>query len=228
MEINYDFHIHSALSPCADDDMTPLNIAAMASAKGLDAICISDHNAINNVRAAMECGEAFGLTVLPAVEVQTAEDIHVLAIFSQYSDLEKFHSELHFPDIKNMPEIFGNQHIINSDNKVTGIEENYLLSGAYEDIYTICQKILDCGGKAIPAHIDRDANGILASLGEIPPDLPVSRLEFSPYADSSLINKYIRYKSLTDSDAHSLNAISDRGNVLEAENNTINAIFSAI
>ena len=23
MQISYDFHIHSALSPCADDDMTP-------------------------------------------------------------------------------------------------------------------------------------------------------------------------------------------------------------
>ena len=32
----YDFHIHSCLSPCADDDMTPGNIAGMATLKGLN------------------------------------------------------------------------------------------------------------------------------------------------------------------------------------------------
>ena len=68
MRISYDFHIHSALSPCGDEEATPCNIVAMASVKGLDAIAISDHNAIGNVKTAMECGEAFGVTVLPAVE----------------------------------------------------------------------------------------------------------------------------------------------------------------
>ena len=43
--IYYDLHIHSCLSPCADDDMTPNNIVNMAIIKELDAIAnsISDN-----------------------------------------------------------------------------------------------------------------------------------------------------------------------------------------
>ena len=33
-----DLHIHSCLSPCSDDDMTPANICGMAHIKGLQAI----------------------------------------------------------------------------------------------------------------------------------------------------------------------------------------------
>ena len=42
MNIYYDFHIHSCLSPCGDDDNTPNNIVNMALIKGLNAIALSD------------------------------------------------------------------------------------------------------------------------------------------------------------------------------------------
>ncbi len=228
MRISYDFHIHSALSPCGDEEATPCNIVAMASVKGLDAIAISDHNAIGNVKTAMECGEAFGVTVLPAVEVQTAEDIHVLALFPDYEKLEKFFSTLNFPEIENKPDIFGNQYFYDSDNEITGEETRYLLSGATEDIYTVCLRIKEYGGKAVPAHIDREANGILAILGEIPPDLSFDALEFSPYADETIKDKYHIFRRLTDSDAHRPNDISDPVNFLEAEENSVEAVFAAI
>ena len=84
----YDLHIHSALSPCADDDMTPVNIVATASALGIDIIAIADHNAIRNVEAAMEVGEALGVTVVPAFELQTNEDLHLLCLFPDFNLLE--------------------------------------------------------------------------------------------------------------------------------------------
>ena len=37
MEYFADLHIHSCLSPCGDEDMTPANICGMAKLKGLDA-----------------------------------------------------------------------------------------------------------------------------------------------------------------------------------------------
>ena len=84
MKIKYDFHIHSALSPCADNDMTPVNIVAYAKFNGLDMIAVADHNAIENVETAIAAGKAYGVTVVPAVEVQTAEDIHVLCLFKTF------------------------------------------------------------------------------------------------------------------------------------------------
>ena len=35
MRLTYDFHIHTALSPCGDNDMTPGNLAGMAALAGL-------------------------------------------------------------------------------------------------------------------------------------------------------------------------------------------------
>ena len=44
--MHYDLHIHSCLSPCADDSMTPHNICNMAKIKGLDLIAVTDHNSM--------------------------------------------------------------------------------------------------------------------------------------------------------------------------------------
>jgi hypothetical protein len=53
-----DLHIHTALSPCASDDMTPPAIVATALARGLDMIAICDHNTAGNVGAVQEAARA--------------------------------------------------------------------------------------------------------------------------------------------------------------------------
>lgn len=90
MKIKYDLHVHSALSPCADDDMTPATIVGYAKLSGLDAVAVSDHNAIGNVAVALAAGEAYGVCVVPAMELQTAEDIHVLCLFDTLAHLTAF------------------------------------------------------------------------------------------------------------------------------------------
>ena len=50
----YDLHMHSCLSPCADDTMTPNNICNMAFIKGLDLIAVTDHNSTKNLPAIAE------------------------------------------------------------------------------------------------------------------------------------------------------------------------------
>ena len=57
MKLYYDFHIHSCLSPCGDDDSTPNNIVNMALIKGLNVIAVSDHNTGKNCPAAMAVGK---------------------------------------------------------------------------------------------------------------------------------------------------------------------------
>ena len=80
MEISYDLHIHSCLSPCGDDDMTPGNIAQMA-AVGLDAIALTDHNAALNLPQAIAAGKEYGVAVLPGMEISSKEDVHILGYF---------------------------------------------------------------------------------------------------------------------------------------------------
>lgn len=64
---------------------------------GLDFVAIADHNAIGHVPLALRAGEEFEINVVPAVEIQTREDIHLLCLFERYDDLEKFFSEIPFP-----------------------------------------------------------------------------------------------------------------------------------
>ena len=46
-----DLHIHSCLSPCAEDDMTPCNIAGMGYLNGLRIMALTDHNTAKNCPA---------------------------------------------------------------------------------------------------------------------------------------------------------------------------------
>ena len=122
--IYYDFHIHSALSPCGDKDMTPNNIVNMAAIIGLDAIAISDHNSVGNVRAAMKVGEQVGVKVLAGMEVETAEEIHVLTLYETMEAAEEVAKRVYdaLPDIKNRPEIFGNQYYMDENDNIVGEE----------------------------------------------------------------------------------------------------------
>ena len=65
MEISYDLHIHSCLSPCGDDEMTPWNLVGMAKVLGLDAIALTDHNTALNLPQAIAAGKEYGVAVLP-------------------------------------------------------------------------------------------------------------------------------------------------------------------
>ena len=67
MNLFYDLHIHSALSPCGDNDMTPNNIVNMSLLKGLDVIAVSDHNSIKNLYPILEVAKDTELLVIPAM-----------------------------------------------------------------------------------------------------------------------------------------------------------------
>ena len=68
MKYYVDLHIHSALSPCADDDMTPNNIVNMAMLKGLDIISVTDHNSAENLEAVINAGRN-RILVIPGMEI---------------------------------------------------------------------------------------------------------------------------------------------------------------
>ncbi|KUJ91089.1 MAG: phosphotransferase domain-containing protein [Thermoanaerobacter thermocopriae] len=90
MMLYYDLHIHTALSPCASDEMTPNNIINMALIKGLDVIGITDHNSARNVKAVYNLGLKKGLIVVPGIEVQTREEVHILCYFYSVDECVKF------------------------------------------------------------------------------------------------------------------------------------------
>ncbi len=224
MKLAYDLHIHTALSPCADDDMTPNNIVNMSILKGLDVIAVTDHNSCRNVRACLSCAENRQLLVIPGMEVETAEEIHVICLFPDIDralEMQKLiYSRL--PDIRNKEAVFGNQLVLNQNDEVLYMEDRLLLTSAAISINevfdVVCRRLK---GLAIPAHIDRQANSLLSSFGVIPEDINISCVEISDRAkELVLTEKHSKLKNFTkiySSDAHYLGNISERQNFFEAD-----------
>ena len=71
MKLYCDLHLHSCLSPCGDEDMTPNNIVNMAKLKGLSCIALTDHNTARNCRATALAARQAGLGFLPGMELST-------------------------------------------------------------------------------------------------------------------------------------------------------------
>lgn len=221
----YDFHIHSALSPCGDEDMTPNNIVNMAKLCGLDAIAVSDHNSVKNAKAAIEAGKRIGLTVLPAMEVETEESVHILTLYPDMESAEEAAKAVYnaLPDIKNRPEIFGRQLIMDADDNITGVEERLLISPTSLSVNSLFDMVKSVGGLFIPAHIDRHSYSILTALGFMPQDLDIKMVEISK--NTTDLTAYLesrpelkKYRILRNSDAHYLDQLSERDAFLDTDN----------
>ncbi len=150
--------------------MTPANIAGMAHLKGLRVLALTDHNSLKNCPAFFAACEAMDIVPIAGVEVTTAEDIHAVCLFPTLEDSMAFDRLLdgrRIP-VKNKPAIFGAQQIMNANDEVVG-EEPYLLINAVEisldELYGLVQEYR---GICYPAHLDKEANGIAAVLGNIP------------------------------------------------------------
>ena len=222
--LKYDFHIHSALSPCGDREMTPNNIVNMAKILGLDIIAISDHNTIGNAKAVIEAGERTGLKVLPGMEVTTEEEVHILTLYPDIESAEYAAKEVYenLPDIKNKPEIFGEQLYMDKDDNVTGIEEKLLISATGMSINKLFDIVCEAGGVFIPAHVDKHSYSVLTNLGFIPDDLDIRFVEVSKRVTD--VSVYLdqrpdlkKYRILQSSDAHYLDSLVTEPDQLDFE-----------
>lgn len=213
----YDLHTHSCLSPCGDDDNTPNNIAGMATLSELDIVALTDHNTCKNCPAFFAAAEKYGIIPIAGMELTTSEDIHIVCLFETLAEALTFDRfvEEHRVKIKNRPEFFGEQWILDSEDNPIGKEE-YLLSNATtissDDIYSVVKEF---GGICYPAHIDRDSNSITAVLGQIPPDAEFKYFELHDAKSIDRCEKTYgisKERFIISSDAHCLSDIKDKEN----------------
>lgn len=229
MKIYVDLHIHSCLSPCGDNDMTPWNICAMAKIKGLAAIAVTDHNSARNLPAAYKAAQAHGLLLLPGMEITTREEVHLLAYFPTVDQALAMGDFLydHLPCVQNDPRLFGEQHIMNERDEVTGEENRLLITATDLSLVRAAQEISRFSGLAVPAHINRGANSLLVNLGFLPGDVLFPALEVAPQLP---ISKEILYGKtvLYASDAHRLEDISEASYSLEVSGLSPLCILTAL
>lgn len=219
----YDLHIHSCLSPCGDNDMTPNNIANMAALAGLNIVALTDHNTSKNCPAFFRAARAAGIVPVAGMELTTAEEIHIVCLFEQLEDAMLFDAEMekHRCSLLNQPEIFGDQLILDEEDRVIGNDPRLLPMATDLSLTAAVRLVEDFHGICHPAHIDRNANGIIGILGTLPEKPEFSRAEFN---DPSNIESYKErfpalrtMQILTSSDAHYLWDIRDRQSWFELD-----------
>ncbi|OPY60470.1 MAG: hypothetical protein A4E56_02672 [Pelotomaculum sp. PtaU1.Bin065] len=208
-----DLHVHTILSPCASDEMVPPRVLHRIKQLGIDVIAITDHNSAENVAAFMVKGREMGIGVLPGMEVQTREDIHMVCLFDTLEQVLAWQNIVygHLPDRKNKKDSFGEQWVVDSEgNKVSEVER-LLLMGTDLTLEEVVNGVHHLGGLCIAAHIDRKAFSLWGNLGFIPEDLPIDGVELTPHLprNQTQLNQLIKrgFYYLISSDAHWLDGL---------------------
>lgn len=232
MKLYYDLHLHSCLSPCGDNEMTPYNLVNMAKIFGYDIIALTDHNSCRNCESAMKIGEQIGLTVVPGMELCTSEEIHCVCLFrdiekaTQFSDYVK----TMMPPIKNKEHIFGEQLIMDCEDGILGKEEILLTTAAGISIDELPELMDKYEGVCYPAHIDRSSFSIISALGDFSENLKVSCFELTPKADErEFLQKYAGTRGkliIRSSDAHYLTNMREPEFTVELSENSAKALIS--
>jgi hypothetical protein len=181
--VNYrvDLHIHTVVSPCAEIEMIPPMIVRRALELGLDLIAITDHNTADNVLAVQEAASATSLRVLPGMEVQTREEVHILCLFDTADQICAWQAAVYnsLPSVPNRPEAFGVQYVVDAAGNYICDNERLLLTSTMMSTESVVAQVRKLGGLPIAAHVDRPSFSLLANLGFIPEGLPLAGLEIS-------------------------------------------------
>ncbi len=211
-----DLHLHTVLSPCAEVEMIPPLIVRQALALGLRLIAITDHNAAGNCEAVMRAAAGSALTVLPGMEVQTSEEVHILCLFDTLEQALIWQDTVfdHLPDRPNPEDVLGAQYLVDPEGGYVRTENRLLLCSCELSLDDVVRRVRALGGLPIPAHVDRPAFSLLANLGFVPAGLDVPALELFRLSDPA--QAVARQPALAGwplirgSDAHQLNEMAPR------------------
>lgn len=234
LKLSYDLHIHSCLSPCGDEDMTPANIINMAMLKKLDIIAVTDHNSCLNCPALLSYADSAGIVAIPGMELCTSEEVHVLCLFSELQNAMDFSAyvEDRLIKIPNNEEIFGKQQIYDAEDRLKTTVKHLLINATDISCSELKELMDRYKGVNIPAHIDKGTNSLISNLGFIPEDSGFTCFELM---DTGKLNEYRKRhqylagcNTITNSDAHSLGCINEAVNFLLTKSRSREAVINAL
>jgi PHP family Zn ribbon phosphoesterase len=211
-----DLHIHTVLSGCAEVEMIPSLILRQAEKKGLNLIAITDHNACHNAEAVMEAAVGTNIHVLPGMELQSREEVHLLCLFDTVESCQTWQEKVFhtLPPLTNKESLFGPQYVVNAAGDWLWTEERLLAASADMALEEIVNQVASLGGLTIPAHIDRPSFSLLGNLGLIPETLSDQALEVTSYFDRHWgFQQWPQLKDrclIVNGDAHRLSEIQNR------------------
>ncbi len=213
--------------------MSPLNIIEKAGALELDVIAITDHNMTENSFYVQELGRKRGITVLAGMELQTIEEIHMLALFDEYDTALAFQKMMYalLPNVPNNVDFYGDQVVVDEKNEIIRAEQRLLLNSVEISIDDAAALVKQLKGIAIPSHIDSQTFSIISQLGYVPEHIAFDALEIRRLEKSGEFLPLVMRKNIpfvTFSDAHYLNEIGRRTTMLEMEEMSCTALADSM
>jgi len=190
--------------------MIPPLIVEQALDVGIQLIAITDHNSSLNFKSVKKAAENTTLKVLPGMELQTREDVHVLCLFDSVDQIHTLQMAVdeRLPDLKNQPDHLGEQFIVSETGEFLGREERLLLNSTTLSMTEAFSLVESLGGLFIPAHVNRKAFGLIESLGFVPQDITVPAVEISrhltPAESLHLFPQLANYPIIQNGDVHRL------------------------
>ena len=202
--------------------MTPNNIVNMAMLAGLQLIAVADHNSCRNCPAVAAVAEEVGLLAIPAMELTTQEEVHVLCLLPDLDRAAELSEYVRnrLPDLRNENRFFGPQQVMDAQDRVIGEEKRLLASASEIGVYEVAALLETLGGLAIPAHIDRSSFSLLSNLGLFDPAMGFTLAEVSFQGNRQDLRSQPGLKEIpfiSNSDAHDLMSIRDASVYLEPE-----------
>ena len=218
--------MHSILSPCADELMTPNNILNMAMLKGLDFLAVTDHNTTKQLKVFKELEDSYDFIFIPGVEVTVKENFDVLCLFKSFSDALIFDKFLE----ANLDGEWG--VFKESDQVITDIYDiefetfNTPLTSTKIPYKDLVKETRELDGLIVLCHIDRSSRSALNVYNLA--DLEFDAIEISQYLKDQFLEKHPelnKYRILFNSDAHTLLSISEKEYSFELEGKNIESFF---
>ncbi len=196
--------------------MIPPLIVRRAAELGVGLIGITDHNAAANCAAVVAAAAGSGVAVLPGMELQTAEEVHLLCLFDTIEQALTWQGIVfdHLPDQRNPEDMLGAQYVVDATGDYVRTEERLLLTSTDLSLEEAVHRVRALGGMALPAHIDRPSFSLLVNLGFVPVGLDVPALEIFRATDPAELRRarpdVARWPLIKNSDAHRLNEMGAR------------------
>lgn len=229
IKYSYDLHIHSVLSPCADELMTPNNILNMSMLQKLDFISITDHNSTKQLKVIRELEESYDFVIIPGVEVSVLEKFDVLCYFRTFEDAYKIDSFLE----ANLGTNWNNFE--ESDQVITDIYDTQLetfskpLTSTTISYHDLVKEVRKYNGAIVLAHIDRGSVSALNSFDL--KEIEFDAIEVQPYRREEYLSKHpelSKYHVFHNSDSHSLLSIAEPEFFMDLEEKTIDSFFKFV
>ena len=209
--------------------MSPAAIVEKAVESGMDGIALTDHQSARNAPAIAECARRAGIGCLFGLEVQTAEEVHTLAIFDTVEQALAMTDWVYeaLPKRVNDPGTFGDQPVVTWDEEIVEMEWRILAMGCRRTIPDAAARVRELGGLYIAAHIDRSNYSVFSALGAIPEGC-FDAIEISRTANASIwLPRASEYAATRSSDAHNIDDVARVWTEADLPEFTVAALKSA-